>query len=398
MLRILFVLGPDVGQIHLSLAPATYLQQRGHEVGFYCALDIREPLDKAGFHSLIWWKEERPKDTLTLKRGQLLAKQLQDPDWIKGFVQAELLDHVEQSVPPLRRVVREWKPNIIVVSPVVYEGIIVAEQERIPWATYSASMSPFMPEMFKSQFSEQIELLAKPRAELFKNFGVNVEFSLAECLSPRLNLSFMTDEVLGNRTNPRYKRVGPSIPPGARGDECEFPWDQLSDDLPIIYFSMGKRTYYQVEALNTFFKAIAGKPVQAVCMVGDLAGSRVLEEVPDNVLLARYVPQMTFLPAASALVTHGGATSVMEALYFGVPMLVSPIWYDHVYQAHFIDKCGVGLKAELAKDSAVETWRSLDSLLNGNRFKEKAGKISLSYKKHDGGVEAARLIVRAAVE
>merc|ERR1712151_1271247 len=53
-----------------------------------------------------------------------------------------------------------------------------------------------------------------------------------------------------------------------------------------------------------------------------------LPAVPDNFILRNAVPQLELLPRCSAFVTHGGANSMHEALLFGVPLVVVPMFAD----------------------------------------------------------------------
>ncbi len=43
-----------------------------------------------------------------------------------------------------------------------------------------------------------------------------------------------------------------------------------------------------------------------------------------NFLVRRYVPQLALLQRATAFVTHGGMNSLMEAVWYGVPLVMVP--------------------------------------------------------------------------
>ncbi|CAE8581783.1 unnamed protein product [Polarella glacialis] len=65
--------------------------------------------------------------------------------------------------------------------------------------------------------------------------------------------------------------------------------------------------------------------------------------VPSNFLVVPSVPQLEVLKLCDAFVTHGGANSMHEALSFGVPMAVVPIFGDQPFNADSVARCGAGV-------------------------------------------------------
>ena len=65
-------------------------------------------------------------------------------------------------------------------------------------------------------------------------------------------------------------------------------------------------------------------------------------EIPDNVLVRPRVPQLDVLERADVFVTHGGMNSTMEALYYGVPLVVVPQMADQYMIADRVETLGVG--------------------------------------------------------
>src|SRR5204863_418991 len=114
--------------------------------------------------------------------------------------------------------------------------------------------------------------------------------------------------------------------------------------------------------------------------------------LPENVLAVRYAPQLALLPRVSAFVTHGGANSVMESLYFGAPLLIHPICNDQFHNANFIEASGVGQRINLETATPGQCWEALSALLAPGKVREKVGVVSASYRARDGAREAARLI------
>ena len=103
------------------------------------------------------------------------------------------------------------------------------------------------------------------------------------------------------------------------------PWKPPGDGRPLLLVSMGSFSFdHQKQSLLTWVDAFADSEWQVVVSAGPLADSDDLPAVPDNVSLHRWVPQLAVLEHADAFVSHAGMNSVMEAMYFGTPVVAVP--------------------------------------------------------------------------
>src|SRR5439155_15305796 len=125
-------------------------------------------------------------------------------------------------------------------------------------------------------------------------YGLTGRFRVCDCLSPSLNVVFSTEELVGPAP-PDVRLVGPSLPPELRGDECDFPWERLRVDRPVVYMSLGSQIYYQPALFRTAIQAVAGRPVQLVLSASELLSTGELGALPENVLAVRYAPQLQLL-------------------------------------------------------------------------------------------------------
>src|SRR5262249_31418762 len=144
----------------------------------------------------------------------------------------------------------------------------------------------------------------------------------------------------------------------------------------------------QPRRFRTAIEAARGRPVQLVLSAGELAGSDVLGSLPENVLAGPHTPQLRLPPPAAAPVTHRGANSVMEALAFGVPLLITPICNDQPHNAAFIERSGVGISLDLEAVSPAECWQALTALMGPGRYRDRVAQVHASYRARDGAVEA----------
>lgn len=395
MSRVLFVVSPERGHINPCIGPAEILRKGKHTVAFYTAYNVSERLKRAGFDKFYSTKQESPPP-VTANRAKYFAENVKDREWARFSLKTTYLDRVTAQVEPLRQAIRDFKPSVLAVDPKVYEGAIASELEGIPWLTMTASLTIVSPDFLSSELNDTVKWFEDDRKALFQSFGVEGKFRFTDILSPNMNLCFATDELLGSITMPNVKRIGPSIPTGDRGDECDFPWSKLDDHVPVIYAFFGSQTFYQPGIIRSLIESVKDHGVQLVCSVSELYDSLKLEYIPQNVLLIKDAPQLNLLAGMAAFISHGGASSTMEAMSCGVPMLVSPIYDDQSHQAYFIDKSSVGQRHDLSKMGPEEIWRAIQFVMQSPRVKESVEKVKLSYKKFDGAQEAARQLIRLA--
>ncbi len=76
-------------------------------------------------------------------------------------------------------------------------------------------------------------------------------------------------------------------------------------------------------------------------------GARVdlgaLGQIPENIVVCRSVPQLDVLQRARLFVTHGGANSVHEALYYRVPLVLVPQMFEQEMNARQVVVNGAGI-------------------------------------------------------
>lgn len=67
-----------------------------------------------------------------------------------------------------------------------------------------------------------------------------------------------------------------------------------------------------------------------------------LGDIPANVHVYPWVPQLKVLQQASLFISHGGMNSINESLLFNVPLLMVPQQIEQAYSARRIQQLGAG--------------------------------------------------------
>ena len=303
-----------------------------------------------------------------------------------------LIDAVTAWLEPLKRSFEGFSPQVLVVDPMLYQGIIVAHQLQIPWVGVSSSLNPVTPQGWQSDIMENVRALASPRAALFAEHGLYPDFRVCDCLSPYANTVFTTEEYVGKQPLPPHTwLVGPSIPQGPRGDETDFPWERLREGKPLIYASFGSQISWQPQVFSRVAEAVDDE-ADLVVSAGPLVQTKWADSLPPNVIAVPYAPQHALLDRADVLVTHGGANSAMEALYHGVPMLLSPVCNDQFHQARFAEMRGVAVVLDLYEATPASIAAALTKLQKDTQIGKAVDEVRHSYRTHNGAEGAAKII------
>ncbi len=388
MKRILFTVIPEKGHINPYIGVAKHLIAKGYEIGFYSFHDISAQLEAAGLNCFIG--EFSPKPLIDRNSGEIFAENVRNADWLQNWIKGLLIDNAYSSVSTIQQIIQQFKPDIVITDPMIYSAAIAATLENMTWIAISNSLNPVLKDTIESELLDTVQWLSPSRAELFKQYGMEIQCSGCDMISPYLNIAFTASELVGNPVL-NVELVGPSIPEGFRGDESPFQWDKLSKDYPIVYMSLGSQIYHQPKMFKTIFEAVRDQSVQLVATVSDLLHTNTLGDIPSNVLLTEYTPQLQLLPKVSVMITHGGANSVMESIYYGVPMLITPICNDQFHQAYFIEEQNIGIHLNIDDATAEQCWNALSHLLTCSEISENIKRVSQSYQQ-DGALNAASLI------
>ena len=101
-------------------------------------------------------------------------------------------------------------------------------------------------------------------------------------------------------------------------------------------------------------------------------------KLPDNVLIARWLPQTDILahPSLKLFVTHCGNNGQYEAVHHGVPMIGFPVFGDQFHNAGRLDHKGFGLSMNIRDFSADQLLANIHKILRDKSYKERVVKAS----------------------
>lgn len=148
----------------------------------------------------------------------------------------------------------------------------------------------------------------------------------------------------------------------------------------VIYCSFGTNIHsenFDVERLQIFLEAFGRLKKYDVLYK---FGSDTVENKPDNVKLAKWVPQTDLLAHKNVklFITQGGQHSIEEAIYREVPLLAVPFFGDQFSNAKRIEGRELGKWLDVEKITSDELVETIDEIITNPKYKEnvvKLGKI-----------------------
>ncbi|NMS91118.1 glycosyl transferase [Clostridioides difficile] len=143
-----------------------------------------------------------------------------------------------------------------------------------------------------------------------------------------------------------------------RNKKNEFIFPEFKNNL--IYISLGTVVNKAMSFYKKCINAFKDENVTVIMSVGNSINISDFSEIPNNFYIYPFVPQLEILEKSNVFITHGGLNSVMESLYFGVPMVVIPFMSDQPSNAQQIELLNLGKKishkhitSDILKDSTL---------------------------------------------
>ena len=146
--------------------------------------------------------------------------------------------------------------------------------------------------------------------------------------------------------------------------------------MPHVYVSLGSFLSARSDVLRRIVAAFRGQPVRLIVAAG-VTPPAELGDLPEGWHVASYLPQPEVLRSCDLAICHGGNNTVTEALWAGVPLLVSPFSTDQFAGAEDVRRAGVGDVFDPNKASPAEiagrAVRVLAATRRGGRLRSALG-------------------------
>jgi MGT family glycosyltransferase len=173
----------------------------------------------------------------------------------------------------------------------------------------------------------------------------------------------------------------------------------VPDPRPLVYCSLGTQSLNYGEARSVLMAIIAafdGLPGYQLLMAATALYDDLSEEpLPENVRLVASAPQLSVLERAAAIITHGGMSTIKEAIMASVPSIVIPFAYDQPANGRRVEYHGLG-RACAPPSCRPETLREIVLDVAGHQaWRRRVAAMSAIFWQRESECRAGHLLLDA---
>ncbi len=172
---------------------------------------------------------------------------------------------------------------------------------------------------------------------------------------------------------------------------ADLPASFTDGSRPLVYFSLGSLGSADVELMQRVIAALADQPVNVIVSKGPLHEEF---ELADNMWGAEFLPQTKILPLVDLVITHGGNNTTTEALHFGKPMVLLPLFWDQYDNAQRVHERGFGIRLDTYRFTPEELQGAVRTLLEDAALRERVAAVGADIRSRAGVSVAADVIER----
>ncbi|MFC9745492.1 macrolide-inactivating glycosyltransferase [Streptomyces niveus] len=378
------------GHVNPSLEVIRELVARGHRVSYAIPASFAEKVAATGAEPVIY--------TSTIPTDD-------DPDaW-----GTELIDNLEpfladgmQSLPHLAEAFEDDRPDLVISDITSYPAPILAHRWGVPYLQLSPNMvawDGYEEEVGAAQ-TAQLEESERGRAYRTRfqawldengmdlpmdRFVVRPERSIV--LIPKA-LQLFADRV----DESVFTFVGACQ--GERADQGD--WERPAGAEKVLLISLGSANTKKPGFYRACVEAFGDLPGwHVVLQIGKFVDPSELGEIPGNIEVHPWVPQLAILKKADAFITHAGAGGSQEGLATGTPMLAIPLAVDQFGNADTLVQLGVACQLPMEDVTAEALREAVTALVADLEVARRGEEIKQDMAKEGGTHQAADIIESA---
>ncbi len=341
------------GHVNPSLEVIRELVARGHRVTYAIPPVFADKVAETGAEVKPW-------------RSTLPSPDDDPSDWGNTLLDnvEPFLDDAIQALPQLIEAYRDDEPDLVLHDITSYPARVLAHRWGVPAIYLSPNLVAW--EGYEEEVAEP--LWAEPlKTERGRAYYARFEAWLAQNgitrhPDPFVGRPARSIVLIPRVLQPHADRVDEKVHSfvgACQGDRsAQGDWERPAGAEKVVLVSLGSSFTKQPAFYRECVEAFGGLPGwHTVLQVGKHVRPDELGDIPANVEVRSWVPQLAILRKADLFVTHAGAGGSQEGLATATPMIAVPQAVDQFGNADMLQ--GLGVARRLATEEATaETLRA----------------------------------------
>jgi MGT family glycosyltransferase len=422
--RLTFLFMPEsaYGPTNNCIGIGKLLERRGHRVVFAAESSWKGRLEPLGFEEDL--VDLSPPSDAEQEAGQFWTDFITEtaPEFRKPTIEQletfiapvwkSLIDGSRYCEPQLKEILDRTRPDVIVEDNVsAFPALLThgAPWVRIMSCNPLEKKDPDLPPTFSGYPTDDRTGWDEFRAE-YERTHRDLWAGLNEWLieqgaptlpdlefiheSEHLNLSVYPDAADYLRSRPlggTWHRLESSV------RDTEESWDvpdELRDgDGSLVYLSLGSLGSADVDLMERLVDVLSRTKHRYIVSKGPRADEF---DLADNMWGEARLPQTSILPEVDLVITHGGNNTVTEALHFGKPMVVLPLFWDQYDNAQRMQELTYGVRLPTYDFEDRELIDAVEELLADEVLRSSLDGLGERIRDQEGTRVAADLIEEVA--
>jgi MGT family glycosyltransferase len=404
------------------------LLERGHRVVFAAESSWKGRLAPMGFEEQLVDLAPPPEATDGEEQGagafwkkfiRETSPEFRKPtiDQLAAFVQPTfqaLIDGAQYCQPRLERILADVQPDVTVLDNVVnFPALMTAGAPfvRILSCNPLEMKGPGVAPTFSGMGADDVEGWKTFRSEYERTheatwsaYNAWVQEQGAPSLdyldfvhvSPSLNLYVYPGSMDYTDARPldaTWQRLDSSVRTTDEAFDLPEALRARPDGSALVYLSLGSLGSADVDLMRRLVEVLGRTPHRYIVSTGP---QHAEYDLADNMWGQEFLPQTSILPLVDLVITHGGNNTTTEALHFGKPMIVLPLFWDQYDNAQRVHETGHGIRLDTYRFTDEDMTSALDALLGDDALLQRLAAESATIRERDGVRRAADLIEQVA--
>ncbi len=163
----------------------------------------------------------------------------------------------------------------------------------------------------------------------------------------------------------------------------------------LIYLSLGSLGSADISLMTRLISVLSTSPHKFIVSKGPQHDQI---ELAENMVGAQFLPQTKIIPQVDLVITHGGNNTVTEALHYGKPMILLPLFWDQYDNAQRMDEIGFGVRLSTYSFTDDELHGAIEKLLSDSILATTLAANAIRIQASDGLAVAAKVIEDVAMQ